>query len=168
MDKTIFDSILNELEHDANGYIGFDANGIETDDPCVAFTDYLLAEYKDKVTSVEADPVYNTKALAVSYKGKVIEITDSIQDNNVDYREIYFTDSKEGNLDLDPVVLGQETKMSDNRSGGGIGLGTLLFIIFLVLKLCGVIAWSWWWVTAPLWIPILLIIIFSIIIKILD
>lgn len=58
--------------------------------------------------------------------------------------------------------------MSDNRSGGGIGLGTLLFIIFLVLKLCGVIAWSWWWVTAPLWIPILLIIIFSIIIKILD
>lgn len=58
--------------------------------------------------------------------------------------------------------------MSDNRSGGGIGLGTLLFIIFLVLKLCGVIAWSWWWVTAPLWIPILLIIILSIIIKILD
>lgn len=58
--------------------------------------------------------------------------------------------------------------MSDNRSGGGIGLGTLLFIIFLVLKLCGVIAWSWWWVTAPLWIPILLIIIFLIIIKILD
>lgn len=105
MDKAIFDSVLNELEHDANGYIGFDVNDIETDDPCVAFTDYLLAEYKDKVTFVEADPVYNTKALAVSYKGKVIEITDSVQDNNVDYREIYFTDSKEGNLDLDPVVL---------------------------------------------------------------
>lgn len=28
-----------------------------------------------------------------------------------------------------------------------------LFIAFLVLKLCKVIAWSWWWVTAPLWIP---------------
>lgn len=27
----------------------------------------------------------------------------------------------------------------------------LLFTVFLVLKLTGVIAWSWWWVTAPLW-----------------
>ena len=28
-----------------------------------------------------------------------------------------------------------------------------LFIVFLVLKLCGTINWSWWWVTAPLWGP---------------
>jgi hypothetical protein len=28
---------------------------------------------------------------------------------------------------------------------------TVLFFIFLTLKLCGVIDWSWWWVTAPLW-----------------
>ena len=27
----------------------------------------------------------------------------------------------------------------------------LLFVVFLVLKLTNVIAWSWWWVTAPLW-----------------
>lgn len=27
----------------------------------------------------------------------------------------------------------------------------ILFLLFLTLKLCGVIAWSWWWVTAPLW-----------------
>lgn len=27
----------------------------------------------------------------------------------------------------------------------------LLFLVFLVLKLCKVINWSWWWVTAPLW-----------------
>jgi len=25
------------------------------------------------------------------------------------------------------------------------------FLLFLTLKLCGVIRWSWWWVTAPLW-----------------
>jgi hypothetical protein len=30
----------------------------------------------------------------------------------------------------------------------------LLFIVFLVLKLTGVIAWSWLWVTAPLWFGI--------------
>lgn len=38
--------------------------------------------------------------------------------------------------------------------GKGIGLGTILFVVFLVLKLCGVIDWSWWWVTAPIWIPV--------------
>ena len=46
--------------------------------------------------------------------------------------------------------------MDNNRSsvaGGGIGLGTVLFVVFLILKLCNVINWSWWWVTAPLWMP---------------
>lgn len=45
--------------------------------------------------------------------------------------------------------------MSDNRSSG-TGILGILFLIFLVLKLTGVGAianWSWWWVTAPLWIP---------------
>jgi hypothetical protein len=27
----------------------------------------------------------------------------------------------------------------------------LFFIVFMILKLCNVINWSWWWVTAPLW-----------------
>ncbi len=31
---------------------------------------------------------------------------------------------------------------------------TLLGIAFVVLKLCGVIGWSWWWVTLPFWIGI--------------
>ena len=36
----------------------------------------------------------------------------------------------------------------------GIGLDTILFVVFLILKLTGYIDWSWWWVTAPLWIPV--------------
>lgn len=40
------------------------------------------------------------------------------------------------------------------NSSSGVGLGTVLFLIFLVLKLTGNINWSWWWVTAPLWIPV--------------
>jgi Flp pilus assembly protein TadB len=36
---------------------------------------------------------------------------------------------------------------------GGIGLGSALFLVFLVLKLTGVVAWSWVWVLAPLWVP---------------
>jgi hypothetical protein len=31
--------------------------------------------------------------------------------------------------------------------------GMILFLIFMTLKLTGHITWSWWWVTAPLWIP---------------
>lgn len=44
--------------------------------------------------------------------------------------------------------------MSDNSKSSGIGLGTILFIIFLILKLTDNIDWSWWWVTSPLWLPI--------------
>ena len=46
---------------------------------------------------------------------------------------------------------------------GGISLGTVLFIVFLVLKLTETIDWSWWWVTAPLWIPVALVVVFLII-----
>ena len=45
---------------------------------------------------------------------------------------------------------------SNKSAGGGVGIGTVLFLIFLVLKLCSVIDWSWWWVTAPLWGSIIL------------
>ena len=34
----------------------------------------------------------------------------------------------------------------------GIGLDVLLTIVFIVLKLCGVITWSWVWVLSPIWI----------------
>lgn len=37
-------------------------------------------------------------------------------------------------------------------SSGGCGFAGLLTIVFIVLRLLGVIAWSWWWVLSPLWI----------------
>jgi hypothetical protein len=39
-----------------------------------------------------------------------------------------------------------------NTSTGGIGFLGLLTIVFITLKLCGVINWSWVWVLSPLWI----------------
>ena len=56
--------------------------------------------------------------------------------------------------------------MSDSQqvTSGGFGLGTVLFIVFLVLKLTNTIDWSWWWVTSPLWISAGLVIIVLLII----
>lgn len=34
---------------------------------------------------------------------------------------------------------------------GGIGVPSALGVAFIVLKLTGKIAWSWWWITAPFW-----------------
>lgn len=38
---------------------------------------------------------------------------------------------------------------SSSNSSGGIGFAGLLTIVFITLKLTGVIAWSWWWVLSP-------------------
>lgn len=35
-----------------------------------------------------------------------------------------------------------------------IGFLQILTIVFIILKLLGKITWSWWWVLAPLWIPV--------------
>ena len=51
----------------------------------------------------------------------------------------------------------RQTVSSSSNASSGIGLGGVLFVVFLVLKLCGVIGWSWWWVTAPLWIPLAIV-----------
>lgn len=47
--------------------------------------------------------------------------------------------------------------MSNQTTNTGISVYTTIFLIFLVLKLTGNINWSWWWVTSPLWIPLLLV-----------
>lgn len=45
--------------------------------------------------------------------------------------------------------------MSDNKKGSdGVGFLGLLLLAFIVLKLLGVIAWSWVWVLSPFWIPL--------------
>ena len=46
---------------------------------------------------------------------------------------------------------------STDNSAGGIGFFGLLTIAFIVLKLLKVITWSWWWVLAPTWIPMALV-----------
>ena len=49
-----------------------------------------------------------------------------------------------------------------------MNLGTILGIVFVVLKLVGVINWSWFWVLSPFWICIVLILLIAITILILN
>ena len=47
----------------------------------------------------------------------------------------------------------------ENKSvnSGGIGFCGMLAILFIGLKLGGLVTWSWWWVLAPLWAPLAVI-----------
>lgn len=39
-----------------------------------------------------------------------------------------------------------------NEKSSGLTLADLFLVVFVVLKLIGVISWSWWWVLSPIWI----------------
>lgn len=64
---------------------------------------------------------------------------------------------------------------SNSTARSGVGIPTILFIIFLVLKLAkvgSVASWSWVWVFSPLWISmfayallLLVVVIFGLIVK---
>ena len=51
--------------------------------------------------------------------------------------------------------------MKENKTtvNGGIGFTGLLQVAFIVLKLIGVINWSWVWVLSPTWISIILVVL---------
>jgi hypothetical protein len=56
----------------------------------------------------------------------------------------------------------------NSSSGGGLGFGGALTILFIGLKLGGVIDWSWWWVLSPLWFGFALLAIFLVILVMAD
>ena len=58
------------------------------------------------------------------------------------------------------------TKVTATARSSGIGFTGLLTIVFIVLKLCGVISWSWLWVLSPIWISWILFLIALVIVVI--
>ncbi len=49
------------------------------------------------------------------------------------------------------------------KQSSGMGLASVLLVIFVVLKLVGTIAWSWFWVLSPLWMGFALFSVFGVI-----
>jgi hypothetical protein len=58
---------------------------------------------------------------------------------------------------MDSPHVTSEEQMSDNIVSDGIIACGALGIIFIILKLLEVINWSWWWILAPLWPCVILI-----------
>jgi uncharacterized protein (DUF983 family) len=57
---------------------------------------------------------------------------------------------------------------SSSSSSAGIGFFGLLGVAFIILKLCHVINWSWWWVTAPLWGGLAIAVVLSVVVALLS
>jgi hypothetical protein len=51
---------------------------------------------------------------------------------------------------------------TQTNNSGGIGFFGLLGLVFITLKLLGVVDWSWWLVLSPLWGPLVLILAITI------
>lgn len=59
-------------------------------------------------------------------------------------------------------------KENSSRMGCGSLLAVLLTVVFVTLKLCNVITWSWWWVISPVWIYAAIWLLLIIIVAIFD
>lgn len=57
---------------------------------------------------------------------------------------------------------------NNNTSSRGIGFGGLLTIVFIVLKLCGVITWSWVWVLSPIWISAIIVVVLVVLLVVIN
>ena len=50
----------------------------------------------------------------------------------------------------------------------GLGFADALTLLFIALKLCGVIDWKWIWVLSPIWISILFLALIFLVIVVLS
>jgi hypothetical protein len=50
-------------------------------------------------------------------------------------------------------------RATNQPARGGVGFTGLLLLVFITLKLCGVIQWPWIWVLSPAWIPLAIVLL---------
>lgn len=55
--------------------------------------------------------------------------------------------------------MSNKVAVQTQSQSAGVGFAGLLTIAFIVLKLTGVITWSWLWVLSPIWISFALFVV---------
>ena len=58
--------------------------------------------------------------------------------------------------------------MENNNYSSVLGTCRILLIVFTILKLTDNIDWSWWWVTSPLWIPLVIVTLMTLLFELSD
>tara|TARA_R110002020_G_C16002823_1_gene750429 strand:+ start:486 stop:665 length:180 start_codon:yes stop_codon:yes gene_type:complete len=58
--------------------------------------------------------------------------------------------------------------MENNNYSSALGTCRILLITFIILKLTDNIDWSWWWVTSPLWIPLVIVTLMTLLFELSD
>jgi hypothetical protein len=49
-------------------------------------------------------------------------------------------------------LIKSNRNMSQKSNSSSFPILPLLGLVFVILKLCNIIDWSWWWVTLPFWV----------------
>lgn len=61
------------------------------------------------------------------------------------------------------MTLEEFSKLVESKKGTTVYRGvtplSLLGVAFVIMKLLGCITWSWWWVLAPFWIPLCMVLV---------
>jgi hypothetical protein len=65
-------------------------------------------------------------------------------------------------INFTSILLNKRGGLMSNKTSKFPFLG-ILALIFITLKLTGYITWSWWWVLAPIWLPITIVILFVVV-----
>lgn len=139
------------------------------DDPCIvdAMTDWAIRQIKE-LPSAEAvsREVYEKRTqsdeqIIDSYRREFAEAASAEAKVTV-IRSRTFVPTKDFKEWAERMREKQTTVM------GGVGFVGLLTIAFIVLKLLGIITWSWVWVLAPIWIDAILVIILLAVVLLVD
>lgn len=95
-------------------------------------------------------------------EGRLLPGLDSNKELTADLDKEYFKKLQDLAAQIDEQSPKQgsfilEIRMQKDTGNSGIGFFGVLAILFITLKLLNIISWSWLWVLAPIWLPIIVV-----------
>ena len=88
---------------------------------------------------------------------RIIAVTISDAFNDKEQVELEdFNQKGESMTKFEYDMYKEYDKKTSMAAKGGMNFLEALLLVFIILKLCKIITWSWWWVLSPIWIPLIL------------